>query len=369
MRTKRPSWILVISVLAGAVVGGAAALKARNEPAPSASLCLGPPREIATADLVPSHDARYQAIEGLAYGRGRFVAVGESIGLDGFPGPAVWVDDGLGWERLEGSAVPPLPHTTLQAVAWGAGRWIVVGYKDGYHDEPVPLSVLESEDGTEWRPATSELLGNKRSVLEAVAWGDDRWTIAGTTGFQGLTTTWGSEDASSWDRSAPHTPAGYRLNEVLKDLDYDGRWIALGGFGRYFREGVEAATWTSDDGRHWTHLASPIAKNEEFEGIGVAAGQLLAVGKDTVYQLDATRQWAPVAEVSHFGPGHVFLEDVASDGRSVVVGGVIGPALEGLPAFRPGPRSRAQAAMWEMELRPCASTTSASPMSFRSPPR
>jgi hypothetical protein len=101
------------------------------------------------------------SLNGVAYGNGLFVAVGVTNGPTSSPGEVYTSPDGVGW-----TAVPSLPVTsTLNAVTYAHGVFVAVGQLQSATLETAAL--LTSADGTHWTLRDCGAFGN----LVAVAYG------------------------------------------------------------------------------------------------------------------------------------------------------------------------------------------------------
>ncbi len=109
--------------------------------------------------------AGWSEVKGLAYGDGTYVAVTDFAGFYCSTQPAAgW--EVVGWDGLPGA----YPH--LLSVAYGAGRFVAVGMD--------PRSPIVSPDGctwTNWPPFAREIL------LWSVAFGDSQFVAVGPSGL------------------------------------------------------------------------------------------------------------------------------------------------------------------------------------------
>lgn len=96
-------------------------------------------------------------LRGVAWGDGRFVAVGDE-------GTIVQSRDGDRWEPSSSSAT----SERLDHVTWGNGRFVAVGEDEG--------TIVHSTDGEE---ATDSGQDDLLPTLHAVAWNGDRYVAVG----------------------------------------------------------------------------------------------------------------------------------------------------------------------------------------------
>ncbi|HVN13312.1 MAG TPA: M4 family metallopeptidase, partial [Kineosporiaceae bacterium] len=134
-------------------------------------------------------------LKDVAYGAGRYVAVGNQY-VNGTQVAAIQAStDGTHWSEVE---VPGVPVAPLLSVAYGAGRFLIVGQ---------PFSggrrfLLASEDGVHWTRVPAEIgedpyqapparLRYANGTFVLVAKGDTGWTS--TDG-----TAWMADDIGAW---------------------------------------------------------------------------------------------------------------------------------------------------------------------------
>ena len=188
-------------------------------------------------------------LNGVAYGAGKFVAVGVNgrvlVSTDGqewsqtasFPGINLlavafdafqWVAVGTGgavftsrdavnWTQRNTSTT-----ATLRAVATVNNAWIACGDTG---------TIITSVDGANWSARTSGVT----QILYAVAGTTGRYIVSGQAGVL-LTST----DTVAWTRV---TPAGV-ANELYAAGYYDGRFVVAGSAGAIFSS-VDGSTWIS----------------------------------------------------------------------------------------------------------------------------
>lgn len=137
----------------------------------------------------------------IARGHGRFVVVGIGLAGDGSPvGTVLTSPDGLHWTGHDSGT-----DQWLMGVAWGAGKFVAVGAGG---------TILTSPDGAVWDTQTS----NTTATLYGVAWGAGRFVAMGD---QGALLT--SPDGVAWTLQTPATSA------ALTDIAWaHGRFVGVG---------------------------------------------------------------------------------------------------------------------------------------------
>jgi hypothetical protein len=194
-----------------------------------------------TARPSPPEDA----LGGIAYGNGRFVAVANSGILSSADG-VNWTDEG----NPAGSAYG------LSSVCYGNGHFVVIGYwndRDNCGADACAPTSLNSVDGVNWVrgfPGTT-------SWLTGVAYGNGLFVAVGLPDGTILT----SVDGINW------VQRDSRINHPLSDVTYGGgQFVAVG----------KASVVTSSDGTNWVERPTP--SFGYLSGIAYGQGQFVAVG-------------------------------------------------------------------------------------------
>lgn len=175
-------------------------------------------------------------LDDVAYGEGRFVAVGAGATL-------LTSNDGTRWTR----AASPVPTTEFTGVLRAAGLWLAVA-NGGY--------VVTSTNALDWRLATQ-----LTAPLRAVAWGAGRFVAVGDAG------AWFSS-TNGQDWSAKHTLSG--VGRLVDIVFANGRFLIAEQFGKGY---------TSSDGSAFTANTFP-APHSSFRAMSVAAGPSVFVAVD-----------------------------------------------------------------------------------------
>ncbi len=262
----------------------------------------------------------------LASGAGAVVAVagyGES-------GAILTSADGARWAVTEG-----VVGREPRAVAFGNGRWVVVGGQLGnvWHEPEIGCWLWTSSDGTSW-----DLLGLDGPLLESVTWDGQRFLALG----RGQVAVSESGDEWEWRRGAPDEAQWIASNGTVtvvasrrqlhwsRDLatwaeavfdvepvDPRFRRVAAGGNG-FVAVGAGGLVVSSSDGVTWSRRESGTALG--LTAVAWTGEAWVAVGE--------------TGEVIRSGDGELWtrcptglevaLSAVASAGASVVVGGEYG---------------------------------------------
>jgi hypothetical protein len=204
-------------------------------------------------------------LEAVAYGNGVFVAVGRNVFTS---------DDGDHWEQtldaeLGGEAA---------ALTFGGGRFVIV--------TPGRGQVFTSTDGKTWASAS---LG-ERTRPRKVAWGNDRFVTVGDAG-EAFTST----DGLTWTRVK--LPA-----EDLQDLVFgQGKFIAIDRL---------AKVLTSTDGVQWSALPEKAGARGLIYGDGYFVGFMgygLGVSPDGTTWTRLPRMTARDRNAVAFAGGRYFI--------------------------------------------------------------
>ena len=220
-------------------------------------------------------------IFGVAFGKGRFVAVG---------GLAIMSSsDGVGWTR---EALAP---ANLARITYGDGLFVATG---------AFATIMTSRDGVRWAvtaPGNLDAL-NPMNEIDAVAYGNGRFVAVGQ--LRGITLT--SLDGISWTGRTTGTSGGLRGvacgqglfvavgREGAVATSPDGvSWTARTsgttsdlmdvtyGRGLFVAVGERGTTLTSSDGVKW--ILQPSATANNLNGIAFGNGRFIAVGdNDTI---------------------------------------------------------------------------------------
>ena len=169
-------------------------------------------------------------LHSVAYGAGRFVAVGGSFDPDdGAHGTALSSIDGVTW--LEHTA----PEAALHGVVFAEGSFVAVAMRGG---------IYRSQDGQAW-----EHVADADHGLNAVAYLDGHFVAYGES-----STLWTSADAVTWDaRDVDDGELGITVIHAVGHRD--GRWIIGAQIG-YGYDGGEPSylVLTSVDRSVWTAM-------------------------------------------------------------------------------------------------------------------
>src|SRR5256886_1769709 len=179
-------------------------------------------------------------LTGVASSGTQLVALEESGGM-------LSSSDGLAWTYH-----PPTGRAFMYGIAYGSGTFVAVWATEFFWDQTKSKMVVEtSTDGTTW--TYQELADN--GILRAVAFGNSQFVAIG----EGILT---SPDGATWTRRSPV------LSRNLRAITFaNGRFLAVGDGGKKFK---------TSDGENWTDV-TPL-DFFDLAGVAYGNGRFVAVG-------------------------------------------------------------------------------------------
>lgn len=194
---------------------------------------------------------------------GRLVA----IGFDGGFGTVLWTsDDGRTW-----TDVTPTEFASygLVSLARLGDRLVAVGRGDTINVEANVAAVLLSDDGLNWRPADTRILGQLIDVMVT----DDGLLAVGGVPMGDSAGIWRSSDGESWERLGPDFEHAF-----LWSIVEGGPGLVAAGWRR--NPEPDLAVWTSTDGAEWTLAPDPegSASFEAHDLVALPGGTLVMTG-------------------------------------------------------------------------------------------
>lgn len=183
--------------------------------------------QVGTISVFPTTNSLY----GIAYGSGKYIAVGDK-------GTIATSSDSYIWTLASSGTT-----NRLEALAFQGGKFVVVGEKG---------TILTSTNGTQWFPATS----NNTNDFKGIAYGNGTYVVVGAKG-----TTLTSPDAIAWTTRSYDNPT---LNGVAFAA------------GRFVLVGTSGSIWHSTNGALW--LVRDWPTNVMLNAITYANSNYVAVG-------------------------------------------------------------------------------------------
>jgi hypothetical protein len=193
-------------------------------------------------------------LQGVAYGNGQFVVVGEQGPAPSDDATIVTSPDGLTWSDRS----PPTAYPS--AVAYGNGRFVAVGING---------AILTSFDGINWSSTTSA----PAEDLHGITYGNHQFVAVGFDERNETGAALSSPNGVTWTRHAGTT-------NNLSAITYgNGQFVAVGGSAYYYYPNSHSTILASPDGNTWTSR-NPGTTNT-LEGIIYGNNLFVAVGSDS----------------------------------------------------------------------------------------
>lgn len=286
-------------------------------------------------------------LNGLAYGAGRFVAVG-------FGKTIVTSVDGLSWTA---ATAPDNDYYEARSVVWSGSQFVMVGDKNFGSSAP-PL-IATSPDGLAWTRRSWTPTQDPDTLADVAASGN-RLTVVGLNGSLASSSdgglTWVNETGGAGTSFSGVADSGSVRVAVGRDGSYAGRvlvnsgagWLAVtSGLGNFYPNrvtwsgsrfvavgaggiGGQAVVATSADGATWTRVDIPtlvVPANFKLVAVAQVGGVLYAAGDNAstkhviVRSEDQGATWTQAYSATT--TGNAMLAGIAASAdRVVTVGGV-----------------------------------------------
>jgi hypothetical protein len=213
-------------------------------------------------------------IEDIAFGDGKFIAVGYSSSSNS---RIAYSTDGINWSLVNNLSPRIYPH----AVAYGNGKWVT---DNAY-----------STDGLNWNEATDRL----SSIIFSprIVYGGGKFIAIGSSEDAKIVAY--SSDGQSWT-TATNSPFGTGNNPdyVYNDIVYsDGKFIVVGADRKVDNTVIAyiPKIASSTDGINWTSVSPALFGNSSIDCIAYGGGKFVASnGRNaTAYSLDGI-SWTPI---------------------------------------------------------------------------
>jgi hypothetical protein len=199
------------------------------------------------------------SLSSIAYGNGLFMVMGCTNGLwNGL----IWTSsDGINWTN---HAIPMLGGVYVyydsSFVAYGNGKYVVVGYALDKYDNPYPV-ILSSQNLITWIQTVPALPG-----ASSISYGNGRFVIGSNGG------TWTSTDGINWMQGDLGT------NNFGPITFGNDMFVGVGNYWISYGEGVETI-FVSQDGANWFQASMPVTiTNVSIQSVTYANNIFVAVG-------------------------------------------------------------------------------------------
>ena len=251
---------------------------------------------------IPKHPDTFDfdAWESIAYGNGKFVAVGSN-------GNAAYSTDGINWTPINMYFSDEITENIwMESVAFGNGKFVAVG-RANYDDTP---DAAYSTDGINW----TQTYLQTDVIWYSIAYGNGKFVAVGSSGNAAYST-----DGINWTQTS--MPISYSTTDISITFG-NGKFVvvAYDGTAAYSTDGINwtqtsmpsSSSWRSiaygnsmfvvagsgkiaysADGINWTETNISSAKTEALFSIAYGGDKFVAVGRDrrskyscTVYSTD-----------------------------------------------------------------------------------
>jgi hypothetical protein len=183
-------------------------------------------------------------INGIAYGDGKFVAVGEK--------KIVYSSDGITWTAVNNKTI----NCNFEDIAYGNGKFIAVGYYGGG-------KIMYSSDGVNWTDVKTSIFKSIGSIV----YGNGMFVAA----------------SKYDDGNLAYSPDGVNWTQV-KTFPFRKKYINIayceGKFFVFDRYDNDNMAYSSD-GVNWTAMKNPLGRKNNINNIVYGNGKFIAVGWDT----------------------------------------------------------------------------------------
>ncbi len=269
--------------------------------------------------------AGYTELQDVIYRENTFLAVGDE-------GKVMTSSDGSQWD------VQTIPNFQATAVAFGAGRYVIVGGEDSDGDDIFDAGIMTSADGSVWSEEAVDILPPLNKVIYAdgrfVAVGDNGliltssdgslWTEQSTgpyddindlamgdsqtlfaVGDRGFIASW---NGNGWDRIQSQITAD--LYDMVFDDDQS----------LYVIVGDDSTVLTSANGTDWT-AQTLVPDGIDLRAVACGNGVYVAVGYESLFGKTIRSTDAVVWSAVSMGTTQTFGDIMYADDQFVAVGG------------------------------------------------
>jgi hypothetical protein len=231
-------------------------------------IAVGPAGEIAISSSglqwSKVHQKNPQPPYNIAYLNGRFIATCSNGGIASS-------DDGVSWAT---QTVQPI-NTTWLAAAYGADRFVAVGYRTGGAG-----AIASSIDGSNW---TSQAVS---ASLSGVAFGNGRFVAVGV-GFANFNSYQVFVSSNGFTWSVPFTGTGFSLYSVTYA---NGKFVTVGTMGRVLTS-ADGLTWTEVTTDPFTSFHAIAFGNSNYVAVGAKRAADFTYSIPTVYYSTNALNW------------------------------------------------------------------------------
>jgi hypothetical protein len=222
--------------------------------------------KIADTICTPVPDTTFgkSKINAIAYGDGKFVAVGEDKKM-------AYSQDGITWTAVNNKAI----NFNFEDITYGNGKFVAVGY---YGEG----KIAYSSDGVNWIEVKDSSF--KKDNIGSIAYGNGMFVAA----------------AKYDNGKLAYSPDGINWTQV-KTFPFRRKYIdVIYCEGKFFVLDRDGKFAYSQDGVNWTAMDSPLGKGNNVHNLVYGNDKFIAVGNDnTAYSTDGINWTA--------GPNYIYV--------------------------------------------------------------
>jgi hypothetical protein len=285
--------------------------------------------------------------QGVAWGGDKFVAVGyETTGLINSvaTGKIAYSSDGVNWTR---ATLDPFTRTDsyINGVAWGGGKFVAVGFNNTITSSPDGIDwtngtftgslsgiawggtagnekfvavglygvITSSPNGVDWTPVSNSTFTGH---INGIAWGGGKWVAVGDDGKMAYST----DNGATWTQVSP-SPFG-SSDQIDAAAWGNGKWVAAGGDTIAYSSDGE--TWTKVNNHPFSSSSSSIQSIAWGGGKWIAAGSGGILSGQMAYSSNGETWTAATGMplVPYFSIAGIVYGGAAGNKRFVAAGGI-----------------------------------------------
>ena len=217
------------------------------------------------ANYVFTSDSGGNILAGIAWGANRFVAVGFNFRdfdeSDSTFGLIAYSSDGKTWTMVKNTTFGGIP-SSIHTIVWGGDKF-VAGGDDG--------KMAYSPDGINWTAVKNSAFGDNH--ISAIVWNGNRFVAVG-----GTTVIWGKRDSKNRSKLA-YSPDGVTWTAVTNNpFDTSKIQCLAWGNNKFVAVGRVGKMAYSPDGITWTAAKDTILDNFIAYDIAWGKDKFVAVG-------------------------------------------------------------------------------------------
>jgi hypothetical protein len=233
---------------------------------------------------------QYLDINAIAFGGGKFVAVGEN-------GKAARSNDGITWTAVDNGPFGSWSggySKDISSIAYGNGIFVVGGAYG---------RIAWSDDGEDWAIVDDSKFGSE--TISAIAYGGEKFVAGGSSGK----IAW-SNDGKIW---AKVDDSKFGSDDSINAIAF----AVLGQTGRFIAAGTNGKmAWSQSDAVQWSTIADTSFGSESILGITYGGEKFVAVGSSShVAWSDFGQSWIGIEKL-----GNSLSSVVYGDGKFVACG-------------------------------------------------